>query len=223
MGVIIDGNRRWAKEQGLLAKDGHRKGIDLLKEFARWSFDEGVECVIAYVFSTENWKRSKIEVDNLMKFLRSLIKSKIDEAIEENIRLRIIGQKERFAEDIQELFHEAEEKTKYCTQGTLALGLSYGGRAELVDACKKAITEIDSTQLDTLTEDSFSKLLWTNELPDPDMIIRTGGEKRLSNFLPWQSTYSELFFVDTYWPAFSKEEFFGILQQFARRNRRRGQ
>lgn len=222
VGVIIDGNRRWATSQGLPSEEGHRAGAERLKEFVRWAHDAGITYVISYTFSTENWKRSKEEVTKLMNLLRSFLKNNLKEMIKEEVRVRIVGQRERFAEDIQKLFDEVEEKTKSFAKGTLVFALSYGGRAELLDAVKHVVSEKTKEEAAAMTEEDFSKHLWTKDIPDPDMIIRTGGEKRLSNFLPWQSTYSELFFTDTLWPAFTKEEFLQMLDEFSHRERRRG-
>lgn len=222
IGVIIDGNRRWAKGRGLPGPAGHNEGAKRLKEFVRWAYDAGVQYVISYAFSTENWSRTVEEVDHLMNLLRRFLKDNLKEMIKEEVRVRIIGQRERFAEDIQELFDEVEAKTKDFAKGTLVFALSYGGRAELLDAAKRLAAGKSEEEIGHMTEEVFSTHLWTKDIPDPDMIIRTGGEKRLSNFLPWQSAYSELFFTDTLWPAFTKEEFHRMLDEFAHRERRRG-
>lgn len=222
IGVVIDGNRRWAREQNLPPHEGHRQGAETFKEFVRWAHDMGVECVVAYTFSTENWKRSTEEIKHLMNLLRKFLKGNIAESVKEGIRLRIIGQRERFEKDLQELFTEAEEKTKEGTRGTLAFALSYGGRAEILEACARIVQEKKPEEVANMTEEEFGKFLWTADIPDPDLIIRTGGEQRLSNFLPWQSTYSEFFFTPTHWPAFTKEEFLSILDDFSHRERRRG-
>ena len=222
VGVIIDGNRRFANERGVSPAQGHQEGAKRLNEFVHWAYDAGVEYVITYAFSTENWKRGDKEVAHLMDLLREFLRDNIVEAIKEGVRLRIIGQRERFAEDIQELFRDAEEKTRHGGRGALVFALSYGGRAEILDAVKRAADEKSKADIENMTEEDFSEYLWTKDIPDPDMIIRTGGEQRLSNFLLWQSVYSELFFTDTYWPAFTKEEFHTMLDEFSRRERRNG-
>jgi undecaprenyl diphosphate synthase len=222
IGIVIDGNRRWAKAHGGAPYEGHREGAARLKEFARWAYDAGVRYVISYTFSTENWNRTTEEVEHLMNLLRQFLKDNLKEMIKEKVRVRFIGQRKRFAQDIQKLFDEVEEKTKDFVKGTLIFALSYGGRAELLDAVKQVADSKSAADIGQMTEDDFSEYLWTKDIPDPDMIIRTGGEKRLSNFLPWQSVYSELFFTDTLWPAFTKEEFLQMLDEFAHRERRRG-
>lgn len=222
IGVIIDGNRRFGKEHGLSSAEGHKRGAERLSEFVRWAHDAGVECVITYAFSTENWSRTTEEVRHLMDLLRVYLKDNIQKAVEEGVRLRVIGQRERFDPDLQELFMEAEENTKGGGKDTLVFAFSYGGRAEILDAVKRVVGMKGPSGIGEVAEDDFSKYLWTANLPDPDMIIRTGGEQRLSNFLPWQSVYSELFFTDTLWPAFTKDEFHQMLDEFAHRGRRRG-
>ena len=218
IGVIIDGNRRWAKERELSTLDGHTAGYEKLKEFMRWARDAGVQEVIVYAFSTENWNRAPEEVGTLTGLIRKVFKEGLKDLIQEGVHVRFIGQRERFPEDIQTYMRETEEQTREGSTGTLAIALSYGGRSDILQAVNQIILE----DIDTVTEELMNEKLWTAGLAEPDIIIRTGGEKRLSNFLTWQSVYSELFFVDTYWPAFTKEEFNDILAQYAARERRRG-
>lgn len=207
VGIIIDGNRRWAKENNLPALEGHRKGLENVKEIVKSAKGTDVGTIIVYGFSTENWNRKEEEVSYLMDLFALFLKNEINELDEENIKLSIIGQKERLSSKIQKLIKEAEEKTKDNTGTTLAIGISYGGRTDILQAAEKGDIEEN---------------LWTKDLQDPDIIIRTGGEKRLSGFLTWESVYSELFFVDTCWPAFTKEDFLAILEEFKGRERRRG-
>jgi len=216
IGVIMDGNRRFAKERGMAAIDGHRAGYEKLKELVKWAKEADIHNVIVYGFSTENWNRSEQEVSYLMDLVREVLSHEAGQMKKEGGRLKMVGQKNRFPVDIQELMARAEEETKD-GEYTLYLALSYGGRAEIVDTTNRLI---EKGQL--VTEEEFEKALWTTGMPDPDLIIRTSGEKRLSGFLPWQGVYSELFFVDSYWPAFSKGEFDAVLAEFKTRERRRG-
>lgn len=218
IGVILDGNRRWAQEHGLPGFEGHRRGYKTLKAFLGWAKEAGVESVIVYAFSTENWHRAKEEVAGLLDLFRSVFEDILSEALREEIRLNFLGQIERLPEDIQKRIARGETRTKHFEQRRLGIALSYGGRAEIITAIKKMAPD----DIRDMTEEKFSQYMYTRDFPDPDMIIRTSGEQRLSNFLPWQSVYSELFFVPTYWPAFSKEEFHALLEEYAGRKRRRG-
>lgn len=217
VGLIMDGNRRWASEQGLSSFEGHRAGYKKLKEFMSWAREAGIKNVFAYVFSTENWKRSPEEVSKLFELMEWALKHETEEFKGKGIAVSFVGQRERFSASVQESMERVEEETK---NGAIKLwaGLSYGGRAEIVDAA----TRIPEGERKHLTEDQFAECLWTRSMPDPELIIRTGGERRLSNFLLWQAAYAELYFSDTYWPAFSREEFKDILADFSRRDRRKG-
>ena len=220
VGVIMDGNRRWAAAHGLPKLEGHRRGYEVLKEFARAAFDRGIENIFAFAFSTENWQRTEEEVSYLVKLLRWVLESELDEFIKEGVRLRLVGDRARFGEELSALMASAEEKTKDGKRGTMCILLSYGGRAEIVAATQKIIAS--GLKLEALDEKIFGDNLWTAGLPDPDLVIRTGGVERLSNFLSWQSAYSELFFTPTLWPDFTKEEFFKILEEYGSRERRFG-
>jgi len=225
LGLIMDGNRRWAKAAGLPAFEGHRRGYENLMDLLAWCKEAGVRHVAVYAFSTENWRRTEDEVGYLMQLFRMVIFKEAERFKKENGRVKFVGQKDRFEKDIQESMEKMEEETK---DGEYALYvcISYGGRAEIISAIQKLSKEKTPEEIAALTEEDFGKYLWTaegkEEMPEPDIIIRTGGEKRLSNFLTWQSVYSELFFTDTLWPEFSKEEFTRILEEYARRERRRG-
>ncbi|MBI2618304.1 di-trans,poly-cis-decaprenylcistransferase [Candidatus Kaiserbacteria bacterium] len=218
IGVIIDGNRRWAKEKGLPSFEGHRRGYGKVKECAGWAKEVGVKNLIMYTLSTENWNRSKEEVSYLLDLFRTVLKEELDELVKGNTRVIFAGELSRFPKDLQKMMRESEEKTKSRTEQTLVIAASYGGRAEIVHAANALLKKGKSS----VSEKDFSQYLWTAGVPDPDLIIRTGGEQRLSNFLPWQSIYSELFFSPTYWPDFSKEEFFKILEDYQKRSRRMG-
>ncbi|MCW9054828.1 MAG: polyprenyl diphosphate synthase [Candidatus Pacebacteria bacterium] len=222
IGIIMDGNRRWAKEQGLTSLEGHQRGYEKLKEVLGWAKDVGIENMITYAFSTENWNRSEEEVSYLLDLFRKMLTEELEELMKEDARIIFAGDISRFPEDIQTSIAEVHKKTKDKTPFTLVVALSYGGRAEILRAVNEIVMNADSGDKHVVTEEEFARHLWTKDVPDPDMIIRTGGEWRLSGFLPWQSVYSELFFPETYWPAFTKEEFDGLIAEFAQRERRRG-
>jgi len=215
----MDGNRRWAKERALPTLAGHTKGYQKLKEVISWVYEMEIPNIIFYTFSTENWNRKKEEVEYLMDLFEKKITNDFEEIKKKNIRVLFIGQKEKFSKTLQKVMKQHEDDTADNTHGTVVFALSYGGRTEIIHAVNRALKE---KKYKTVDEDTFSKILWTEDVPDPDIIIRTGGEKRLSNFLTWQSVYSELFFSDTLWPDFSKKEFTSILENFSNRERRRG-
>ncbi len=217
-GFIMDGNRRWARKRNLPALAGHKAGYDKFVEVVGWAKEASVPYVIAYAFSTENWNRSDEEVGYLMDLFRRMAGEWKEKSKQENIRLRFIGARGKLPEDIQNIIADLEEGTKDNTAITVVLAVSYGGRGEIVDV----INKLPKEKIGNMTEEEFEIYLWTAGIPDPDMIVRTSGEKRLSGFLPWQSVYAELFFLDTHWPAFTKEEFHKVLNEFAARERRRG-
>lgn len=218
IGLILDGNRRWAREHNLPQLEGHRRGMEKVKEVLTWAREAGVREVVVYAFSTENWNRTEDEVSYLMNLFDEFCDRWSDDVKKQNAKLVFIGERERFSPELQAKMRAAEEKTKDGTEGTLAIGLSYGGRSEILAAVNTLLSE----GVTSVDEASFREVMWTKDLLDPDLIIRTGGEQRLSNFLTWQSTYSELFFTDTKLPALEKEEFLHILEEFAERERRHG-
>lgn len=218
VGIIMDGNRRYARLRGLPTLEGHRAGYQKLREVLSWAKDAAVREVVVYAFSTENWQRGSEEVGYLMNLFREIIEHMAREARADSMRLIFLGERTSLAPDIVAAISRAEESTRECKKFTLGIALSYGGRSEIIDAIRR----IPKEELSTITEDKFSSLLWTSELRNPDLIIRTGGEERLSNFLPWQSVYSELVFTKTLWPDFSKEEFLRIIETYAARERRMG-
>ncbi len=217
VGVIMDGNRRWAKSRSLPSFAGHNEGYKKLKEFIIWVKEAKIKNLIVYAFSTENWKRDKLEIGMLIKLLGKMLEQS-DEFKKEGIKITFIGQKERFSDKIINCIHKMEDETKDCNTIHIMIALSYGGRAEIVHAVNSLLQE----GAKNISEEIFSGYLWTKGIPDPDMIIRTGGERRLSNFLSWQSVYSEMFFVDTYWPSFTKKEFEDILFKYGEIKRRKG-
>lgn len=219
----MDGNRRWAEEQGKQKMEGHAAGSAVFADVVRWVRDAGIKHGVFYAFSTENWQRSKEEVEYLMGLFEHTL-SELLKKTDANIagegggvRVRIIGRRSDFSPTLQRLMTELETKSAAYTETTIWLALSYGGRAELLAAINRAIAA--GTSVD---EEQFSQLLWTAGMPDPDMIIRTSGEQRLSNFLPWQAVYSELYFIDKHWPALTEVDFKDILEEYGRRTRRRG-
>lgn len=218
VGVIMDGNRRWAKERGLSPIKGHHEGFKRFKDISNWAYDSGVKNLIFYAFSTENWKRSEEEVSGLVDLMAKAFTG-LEIIHERKVRVRFIGQRERFSKKLQKLVAKLEEDTKDYDKGSMIIALSYGGRAEIINAVNEIIKE---GRQEEVTEEEFEKYLWTAGVPDPDIIIRTGEEMRLSNFLTWQSVYSELYFSATLWPDFDKEEFDYILEEYGNRERRKG-
>lgn len=216
VGIIMDGNRRWAKAKGLPSLEGHRAGAEKFKDVVRLVRSNDIKHFVVYGFSTENWNREPSEVAYLMDLFREALQKEMSELGKENVRVRFIGQRERFSDDLQQAMNTVEKETAQNDAITLWICFSYGGRAEIVAAAQAAAKSGE------ITEESLRAHMWSAEMPDPDIIIRTGGEKRLSGFLMWQSIYSELFFTDTLWPDFTKEEFDAILAEFATRERRNG-
>lgn len=217
IGVIMDGNRRWAKLRNIPTFMGHTQGYQTLKSLLDWAKDVSVNTVIAYAFSEENWNRTKEEVEYILNLFRTVLTTELDTLIQKKIRVRFIGNLSRFPEDLKELMKSVESQTEQYTDFNLALAVSYGGREEIVHAVNTQREEGGVCTVDTI-----AKHLYTRELPDPDIIIRTSGEERLSGFLLWQSSYSELFFTKTLWPDFSKDEFLGMMAQYHERQRRFG-
>lgn len=221
IGIIIDGNRRWAKRKELPSTEGHRAGKEKLKDCILWAKEAGIKIATVYVFSTENWKRAEEEVSYLFELIRLAFHSEKKFWQKETIKIKFIGQLNRLPDDLQRYLREVEEETHHLDGFTLVIAISYGGRAELVEAARK-FAESSQVVQDAVDENNFEQFLSTHGLPELDLVIRTGGEKRLSNFLLWQIAYSELFFSDTLWPDFSKEEFLNILEEYSSRDRRHG-
>ena len=217
LGFIMDGNRRWAKEQGLPTLEGHQKGLDVFLDIVRYVRDEKIPHAVFYAFSTENWKRTEDEVSYLMTLFSSLLTRLSEDLEERKVGVRIVGRRQDFSEHLQKQMADLEEKSLKYTNTTIWIALSYGGRAEIIEGVNQAIK--NGTEVN---EESFEKLLWTTDLPDPDMIVRTSGEERLSNFLTWKSVYSEFYFIEKHWPALTKDDFKDILLQYEKRQRRHG-
>ena len=213
--IIMDGNGRWAKRKHLPRVMGHRKGVEAVRELVRSLKDTGVECLTLYAFSSENWKRPEEEVDDLMDLMRRFIKSDLPEFIANDVRLKIIGNWQALAPDIVEMLEDALAKTAHGSK-TLAVALNYGAQAEIAQAAAKAAAAGE------VTERSIAANLYTADLPPLDLLIRTSGEVRLSNFLLWQAAYAEMIFTDVLWPDFTPAHLADALDQFAGRERRFG-
>lgn len=218
VGIIMDGNRRWAKERNLPPLEGHRAGYEKLKEVTKWCTNLGVRHLVVYAFSTENWKRSSDEVGYLMDLMRTLLRDQLAESPHPDEAIHIVGDHTRFPDDIQKSIIELHNRNTPYAKRHLWVCASYGGRQEVL----AAIHTLPPHTAAVVTEEEFTQALWTGSMPEPDIIIRTGGEKRLSNFLLWHAGYSELFFLDTFWPDFSKEEFDAVCTEFAHRTRKYG-
>jgi undecaprenyl diphosphate synthase len=222
--VIMDGNGRWAKARGLSRTAGHRKGIESVRTVIEGARELGVEYLTLFGFSSENWRRPETEVLDLMHLLRFYLRSEIAELHRNGIRLRVIGDRERLAPDIVAMIGKAEELTRDNAALNLTIALSYGGRHEIVRAAARLARAARDGEMapEDIDEDAFSARLFTAGIPDPDLLVRTSGEKRISNFLLWQCAYAELVFVDTLWPDFGKRDLEDAIQEFRRRDRRFG-
>ena len=220
VGIIMDGNGRWAKKRNLLRTNGHTEGLKRAKEIAKAASDIGLKFLTFYVFSTENWKRTEQEVGFLMNLIHSYLLKEFDFCKYNNVRVRMLGDKSRLPENVRKDIDKIEKDTENLTGLTICLAINDGGRDEIIRGGKKLIAE-GKTVLD-ISEESISRSFDVPELPDMDLLIRTGGEKRLSNFLMWHSAYAELLFSDTLWPDYYKEEFFKDIGEFQKRTRRFG-
>lgn len=220
LAVIMDGNRRWAKDNGLPSFEGHRQGYDKMKEVGQWCIERGITTLSVYAFSTENWNREQAEVNYLMDLLYKAVTAEVEQFNKRGIRLRIIGTRERLSEKLVKAIADAEERTKENSKGTLNICLNYGGRLEIVDAVKKIMSQ--GIPADQITEKTISENIWLAGQADPDLIIRTSGEQRLSGFLTWESVYSEFLFIDKHWPAFSEADLDAAINDYNNRHRRFG-
>ena len=220
LAIIMDGNGRYGKKKYFSRSMGHRDGAEKLYDVCKWCFNLGIDYLTVYAFSTENWKRDKNEIDFLMKLFEEMFNKYIIDSKDNNIKINVIGDISVFSNRLQDLIVKAHDITKDCTGLTLNIALNYGGRDEIVRATKKIIDSNISS--DEINENTFSNYLDTFDIPDVDLMIRTGGEYRLSNFLLWQLSYSELFFTPTLWPEFSYNELKDIIESFKKRDRRFG-
>jgi undecaprenyl diphosphate synthase len=222
--IIMDGNGRWAKKRALNRIRGHEKGANSVKDIVKTSREIGIPWLTLYAFSEENWKRPQHEVDALMNLLKRFLKSELSEMLENGIRFQTIGRTGKLPKDVQNLLSETSDKTSRNRDMVLTLALSYGGRQEIFDAIKKISHRIESENLRSkeITEQIISDSLYTAGMPDPDLLIRTSGEYRISNFLLWQIAYAEIYVTPTLWPDFRKEEYLLAIEAFQNRERRFG-
>lgn len=217
VGFIVDGNRRWAKKHGLPGYEGHLAGRTVLQDILPYIVDKGVKYISLYIFSTENWNRSHDEVSRLMKLIITILKEDIKEFIKQDVRLRVLGTRERLSDKVLQAIDEAEAKTLNCGKATVAVCFNYGGQleaAEAAEACRQAGVSI--------TPENIRKHLYAPDIPDVDVVVRTSGEKRLSNFMLWRTAYSELIFLAKMWPDLRRKDIDAILNEYARRQRRFG-
>ena len=224
LAIIMDGNGRWAKARGLPRSAGHRAGAEAARKVLRAAGEAGVECLTLYAFSSENWRRPAAEISDLTGLLRFYIQKELDSLHREGIRLKILGDHTAFEADVAEMVDKAVAKTAGNRRMTLAIALNYGARSELVQAARTLAAEVEAGRLSPwdIDEQRIEAALDTSDLPPLDLVIRTSGEHRLSNFLLWQAAYSELLFVDTLWPDFDGEALAAALAEYARRERRYG-
>ncbi len=217
--IIPDGNRRWAKKRGQSKYNGHSKGVDRIKKTANWALKKNLKYLTFFVFSTENFNRDPDEVDYLMDLLEKNLKKGLSEDLEsKDIKIKILGERKDLPRSLEEAIEEAEKRTKENSKMIFSLALNYGGRSEIVNAASKLIKE----EKEKITEDEFEKRLWSEDLPDIDLLIRTGKEKRISNFMLWKLAYAELYFSDKLWPDFDEREFEKALEDYSKRKRRFG-
>jgi len=222
--IIMDGNGRWAKKRLLNRIIGHTKGVDAVREVVTACRELGIQFLTLYAFSTENWKRPKKEVDAIMELLKSYLLREGEEMLKNNIRLSAIGELEKLPADVQAVLREAIKKTESCDGMVLNLALSYGGRSEILHAVQSILADSQKKKIrpEEVTPQRFSNYLWTRGLPDPDLLIRTSGEFRISNFLLWQIAYTELYVTDTLWPDFDRKELLKAIADYQSRERRFG-
>jgi undecaprenyl diphosphate synthase len=222
--IIMDGNGRWAKRRGLPRTAGHRAGVKTVKKIVRAASDLGVSILTLFTFSRENWKRPKYEVSAIMKLLYETTKREINELDENNVKLITTGRIQELPSEEREILERAKNRTKDNTGLVLNLALNYGGRTEILDAVKKFALDVKEGKLEAndLNEETFSNYLYTKGLPDPDLLIRTSGEMRISNFLLWQTSYTELYVTDVLWPNFSVKDFYEAIWDYQNRERRFG-
>lgn len=220
----MDGNGRWAKKRGLPRKVGHKEGANALKKIVSYANSIGVKYLTVYAFSTENWKRDKQEVDDLMMLLLEYLRGFNNRFNKDDIRIKVIGRREKLSKELQTSIQNIEDETCNNKGLIFVIALDYGGRQEMVMAIREIANKVASGKMaiDEITEDTISKKLYTKDIPDPDIIIRTSGEQRMSNFLMWQSVYSELYFTDVLWPDFTSKHLDDAICEYQKRNRRFG-
>lgn len=224
VGIIMDGNGRWAQKRGLPRTVGHKKGTETLKKVLKCAREEGIKVVTLYAFSSENWSRPKEEVDALMNLFREYLKNDVNNLLKEGVRVSFIGERERFAPDLIEKMNQIEDQTKNLDGFHVVLALSYGSRSDILNAVQKLAQKVKEGDLTPheIDMNCFSSHLSTAQIPDPDLIIRTSGEQRISNFLLWEMAYSEFYFTPVLWPDFDEKEFKKAINDFEQRHRRFG-
>lgn len=222
--IIMDGNRRWAKGKGLETKLGHKEGAENLKRIAKYANEIGIKYLTVYAFSTENWKRTKEEVGALMFLLNWYLDDLLNSSDLDNVKINVLGDITKLDAGTQKLILKLENKTKDYTGLQLNVAFNYGGRDEITRAVKKIASAVKNNEIsiDDIDEDLISNSIYTAGMPDPDLLIRPGGEKRISNFLPWQLSYTEFIFTDKYWPDFNKNDLDEAIVEYERRNRKFG-
>lgn len=222
--IIMDGNRRWARNKGLPVALGHKEGAKTLEKIVRYAKNIGIKYITVYAFSTENWKRSEEEVSTLMNLMMNYLESYSKRADSENIKVQILGNRQGLSDKMNDLIEKCMERTKDNTGITFNIALNYGGRDEILGAVKNIAEKIQNNEMkiEDITEQTISDNLYTKGQPDPDLLIRTSGEIRLSNFLPWQLVYSEFVFVDRNWPDFSEKDLDEAIEEYQKRNRKFG-
>ncbi len=220
IGYVVDGNRRWAKKHGLPAYEGHMAGYNAIQDVAKATLEAGVKYMSAYIFSTENWKRSQDEVSKLMSLVLKLLTADLHLFEENNIRLKVLGSREGVSDKILKAIDEAEARTANNTAGTLAICFNYGGQQEIVDAVKKIVQS--GIPADEITAETIENNLYAPEIPPVDLIVRTSGEQRISNFMLWRAAYSEMLFIDKLFPDMTKQDVTDIINEYNKRSRRFG-
>ncbi len=222
--IIMDGNRRWAKHKNLPGMFGHKEGVQALKRVTRYLNDIGIKYLTVYAFSTENWNRKKDEVDFLMYLIQEAIQNEFDELHENNVQLNVVGFYKELPAPLPKVLDDAIEKTKNNTGLKLQVAINYGSRAEIVEAVKKIAKKVktDEIKADDITSEMISSYLLTKDIPDPDLLIRTGGEQRISNYLLWQCAYTEFYSTETLWPDFNSNELDKAIEEYNKRQRRYG-
>ena len=224
LAIIMDGNGRWARRRGLPRHHGHHKGVETVRTIVKAAREQGIAYLTLYSFSSENWTRPKDEINELFKLLRIFIRRDLAELHQNNVRIRVIGERQNVPDDIVSLLAEAENLTRDNTAQTLIIAFNYGARQEIVRAVRDIAERVKNGELDSesIDEATIDSALFTAGIPDPDLVLRTAGEKRLSNFLLWQSSYAELVFVDKEWPDMNAEDLVGALEEYASRKRKYG-
>jgi len=224
IGYILDGNRRWAKSHGLPVYEGHLAGYNALKDVIEATADAGVEYISFYTFSTQNWSRAEDEVRGIMRLIRRLFKTDIKQLVKDGYKLRVLGDRENLPADIRDMLIQAEEVSKDATRATLAMCFNYGGQEEIVRAAQRLLAQKNSsdTHLEDITLETFAAALDAPDVPPCDLIVRTSGEQRLSDFMLWRSAYSEFIFIEKLWPEMTKEDVSDILKEYSKRHRRFG-